>query len=317
MEFKDYYQIMGVARDATQDEIKRAYRKLARKYHPDVNKEADAETRFKEVGEAYEVLKDPEKRAAYDRLGADWQGGQDFRPPPDWDEGFAFHGGGFTDADSEQFSDFFESLFGRGGFGGGHGRHTQREFHMRGQDSYAKVLIDLEDAYHGATRSFTLTQTELGSDGRPRSRERTLSVKIPKGVRQGQHIRLAGQGEAGLGKGDPGDLYLEIEFRPHPFYHVEGKDVFLDLPVAPWEAALGATVKAPVPTGSVDLKIPASSAAGRKLRLKGRGLPAKSPGDLYVVLKIALPPAQNDAAKAAYREFEKAFKFNPRAHLGG
>ncbi|MCG8066673.1 MAG: DnaJ domain-containing protein [Candidatus Thiodiazotropha taylori] len=320
MEFKDYYKIMGVKRDASQDEIKRAYRKLARKYHPDVSKEADAEARFKEVGEAYEVLKDPEKRAAYDQLGANWKAGQDFRPPPDWDQGFEFHGGGFTGADAEQFSDFFESLFGRGGFagsyGGGFGGGARREFHARGEDTHAKVLIDLEDAYQGATRTLTLKHTELGPDGRPLLKERSLNVRIPKGVRQGQHIRLAKQGGAGIGKGEAGDLYLEVEFHSHPLYKVEGKDVYVNLPVAPWEAALGATVKAPTPNGPVDLKIPANSSDGRKLRLKGRGIPAKEPGDLYVVLQIALPKADNEAAKEAYRVFEKATKFNPRAHLG-
>jgi len=312
MQFKDYYQVMGVKRDATQDEIKRAYRKLARKYHPDVSKEADAEARFKELGEAYEVLKDPEKRAAYDRLGANWKAGQDFHPPPDWDQGFEFRGGGFAD-DGAGFSDFFESLFGRGFSRGGRPRG---EFHMRGQDTHAKVLVDLEDAYHGAVRSLSLQHTELGPDGRPQLRERTLNVRIPQGVRQGQHIRLAHQGGAGIGKGEAGDLYLEVDFRPHPFYRVEGKDVFVELPLAPWEAALGATVKAPTPTGAVDLKVPAGSAAGRKLRLKGRGIPGREPGDLYVGLQIALPPADSEAAKAAYLELQKAQRFNPRARLG-
>ncbi len=319
MEYKDYYEIMGVKRDATQDEIKRAYRKLARKYHPDVSKEPDAEVRFKEVGEAYEVLKDPEKRAAYDQLGANWQGGQDFQPPPDWDQGFEFRGGGYTQASAEDFSDFFETLFGRAGYGGGGGAYTAgtgREYHARGQDTHAKVLIDLEDAFQGATRTITLKHSEMGADGRPHLKERTLNVRIPKGVRQGQQIRLAGQGGAGIGKGEAGDLYLEIEFKPHPFYHVEGRDIYLDLPVAPWEAALGAKVKVPTPVGAVDLKIPANSTGGRKLRLKGRGIPSKQPGDLYVVLKIALPPADTEAAKQAYREFEKATQFNPRASLG-
>ncbi|MEJ2345415.1 MAG: DnaJ C-terminal domain-containing protein [Gammaproteobacteria bacterium] len=316
MEFKDYYQIMGVPRDATQDEIKRAYRKLARKYHPDVSKAADAEARFKEIGEAYEVLKDPEKRAAYDQLGSQWKSGQEFRPPPDWDQGFEFHGGGFTGADAGGFSDFFESLFGRGGFAQGFGGRGHREFHARGEDTYAKVLIDLEDAYHGATRTLGLKHTELGADGRPVVKERTLNVRIPKGVRQGQHIRLARQGGAGLGKGEPGDLFLEVEFRPHPLYHVEGRDVYLDLPVAPWEAALGASVKAPTPTGAVDLKVPAGSANGRKLRLKGRGIPGSPAGDLYVMLNIALPDADSEAAKAAYRELARSLPFNPRAHLG-
>ncbi len=313
MEFKDYYQIMGVKRDATQDEIKRAYRKLARKYHPDVSREPDAEVRFKEVGEAYEVLKDPEKRTAYDQLGANWKAGQDFRPPPDWDAGFEFHGGGFSGADASRFSDFFESLFGHG-FPGGRSGHAG--FHAHGEDAHAKVLIDLEDAYHGATRTLTLQHTELGADGRPQVKQRTLNARIPRGVRQGQLIRLAGQGGAGVGKGKAGDLYLEVEFRPHPFYHVEGRDVFLSLPVAPWEAALGATVKAPTPTGAVDLKIPAGSTGGRKLRLKGRGIPGTTPGDFYVVLQIVLPPAESAAARTAYREMEQALKFNPRARMG-
>ncbi len=316
MEFKDYYKIMGVGRDATQEEIKRAYRRLARKYHPDVSKEPDAEARFKEIGEAYEVLKDPEKRAAYDQLGADWKAGQEFRPPPGWDQGFEFHGGGFTGADAGQFSDFFESLFGRAGFGRGRASGGRREFHARGEDTHAKVQINLEDAYHGAQRTITLKHTELGSDGRPQLKERTLNVRIPKGVRQGQHIRLAGQGSPGIGKGQAGDLYLEIEFRPHPFYRVDGRDVYLDLPVAPWEAALGATVKVPTPAGMVDLKIPPNSSGGRKLRLKGRGIPGRQPGDFYVVLQIALPPAETEAQKQAYRDFRKAFDFNPRRRLG-
>jgi len=316
MEFKDYYEIMGVKRDASQDEIKRAYRKLARKYHPDVSKEAGAEVRFKEVGEAYEVLKDPEKRAAYDQLGANWKSGQDFQPPPNWDQGFEFHGGGFTGANAEDFSDFFESLFGHVGSSRGFGSGTRGGFHARGEDTYAKILIDLEDAYQGATRIMNLKHTELVSDGRPQIKERSLNVRIPKGVYQGQHIRLAKQGGAGFGKGEAGDLYLEVEFRPHSYYKIEGKDVYLNLPIAPWEAALGAAVKAPTPTGPVDLKIPANSSSGRKLRLKGRGIPATVPGDLYVVLQIALPKADSDAVKKAYESFQQATNFNPRVHLG-
>lgn len=305
MEYKDYYQTLGVPRDASGDDIKRAYRKLARKFHPDVSKEADAEARFKQVGEAYEVLKDPEKRAAYDQLGADWKAGQDFRPPPDWARGFEFHGGGFTGGDASQFSDFFESLFGRG-FG----------FDHAGQDSHARIMIDLDDAWHGTTRSVTLQAVESGPDGRPQTRQRALNVRIPKGIRQGQHIRLAGQGSRGGGRGKAGDLYLEVEFRPHPFYRIEGRDVFLDLPIAPWEAALGATVKAPTPAGPVDLKVPPGSATGRKLRLKGRGIPGNPPGDLYAVLEVALPPADSDAAKAFYQDMERRLHFNPRARLG-
>ena len=314
MEFKDYYDILGVKRDATSDEIKRAYRKLARKYPPDVSKEPDAESRFQEVGEAYEVLGDPEKRAAYDQLGANWQSGQDFRPPPDWDQGFEFHGGGFTGGDAEHFSDFFESLFG-GGFARGFGGRTGG-FSARGEDTHAKIVIDLEDAYRGATRSLGLKHSELGADGRPVIKERTLNVRIPRGIKQGQHIRLSGQGGAGMGQGKAGDLYLEVEFRPHRYYHVEGRDVFLDLPVAPWEAALGATVEVPTPAGNVDLKIPPNSSGGRKLRLRGRGIPARDPGDLYVVLQIALPKADTPEAKDAYRRMEEALQFNPRADMG-
>jgi len=316
MRYKDYYAVMGVARDASQDEIKRAYRKLARKFHPDVSKEPDAEARFKELGEAYEVLKDPEKRAAYDGLGTKWQAGQDFRPPPDWNEGFEFHGGGFTGASPEQFSDFFDSLFGRAAPGGGFAGATRREFHARGEDTYAKILIDLEDAYTGRTRSVTLEHTEAGPGGRPSVKTRTLNVSIPKGVRQGQHIRLAGQGSPGIGRGGRGDLFLEVEFRPHRFYRVEGNDVFVDLPVAPWEAALGATVKAPTPSGYVDLRIPPNSSNGRKLRLKDRGIPARQPGDLFVVLNVALPKADSEAAKNAYTEFARAFDFDARAGIG-
>ena len=311
MQYKDYYTIMGVKRDATQDEVKRAYRKLARKFHPDVSKETDAEERFKEVGEAYEVLKDPEKRAAYDQLGANWQSGQDFHPPPDWDQGFEHHGAGMSGADAAQFSDFFASLFGHGFTQGG-----AREFHARGQDTHARVVIDLEDAYQGARRAISLRHSELGNDGRPQIRERTLNVQIPKGVRQGQNIRLAGQGGAGMGKGKAGDLYLEVEFRPHTLYRVEGRDVKLELPIAPWEAALGAAVKVPTPTGIVDLKIPAGSASGQKLRLKARGIPGKPAGDFYVSLKIVLPPANDEQATALYKQMQEKMSFNPRAALG-
>jgi len=309
MEFKDYYGVMGVARDATQDEIKRAYRKLARKYHPDVSKEADAEARFKELGEAYEVLRDPEKRAAYDQLGANWKAGQEFRPPPDWDAGFEFSGGY---RGGGAFSDFFESLFGRAGarHAGGPG------FSARGEDHHARILIDLEDAFHGATRTITLHAPQLDGQGHVRTRERTLNVRIPRGIRQGQHIRLAGQGTPGFGGGGAGDLYLDVEFRPHRLYRVDGRDLYLDLPLAPWEAALGARVKVPTPEGVVDLTIPAGTKAGRKLRLKGRGIPGKPPGDLYVVLQIALPPAESETARQLYRTMQQELAFNPRTGLG-
>ncbi len=317
MEFKDYYEIMGVARDATQDEIKRAYRKLARKYHPDVSKETGAEEKFKAVGEAYEVLKDPEKRVAYDQLGNQWQQGQDFNPPPDWDAGFEFSGGGFTGADAEEFSDFFESLF--GGAQGGHTGHyrTQRgRVKMRGEDRHAKILIDLEDAIEGRNRQVTLRIPELTKDGHVVARERTLNVRIPKGIHPGQHIRLTGQGGLGEGGAPAGDLYLEVEFKPHRWYRVEGADLYLDLPVAPWEAALGASIKVPTSQGTVDLKVPEGSPSGKKMRLKGRGMPSKTPGDLYVILQVVLPPGDSDDARQLYREMQEKLDFNPRKQLG-
>jgi len=327
MQYTDYYEVLGVGRDATHDEIKKAYRKLARKYHPDVSKEPDAAAKFKEVGEAYAVLRDPEKRAAYDQLGANWKAGQDFRPPPDWGEGWEFRGGGFEGAgfggfggdygsaeyvDPNQFSDFFETLFGgRGGF-----RGEPRAYRARGEDAHAKIAIDLEDAYHGATRSISLRSAEYDEDGRVHTRTRTLNVKIPKGIRQGQQIRLAGQGGPGVGGSPAGDLYLEVEFNPHRHYRVDGADLFLDLPVTPWEAALGAKVKVPTPAGSLNVKIPKGSAQGRRLRLKGRGIPAKKPGDLYVVLQVALPPADSKKAEKVYEEMKKQLDFNPRVDMG-
>nr|WP_010132722.1 DnaJ C-terminal domain-containing protein [Microbulbifer agarilyticus] len=328
MEYRDYYQILGVERTAAQDEIKRAYRKLARKFHPDVSKEDDAEERFKEVSEAYEVLKDPEKRAAYDQLGKSWNSGEDFRPPPDWDQGFEFRGGGYTDADPEAFSDFFESLFGRGGFqhGGAHqggfhqggfhqgGFHQGGgQFHAQGENTHAKIAIDVEDSYRGSKRQISLKHSELGPDGRPEIKERKLNITIPKGVTEGQQIRLAGQGQPGIGDGKPGDLYLEIVFNSHSRFSVEGKTVYLDLPVAPWEAALGGKVPVQTPDGTLNLTLPANSKNGGKLRLKGKGLPAKEPGDLYVVLDVVTPPANTDAEKEAYRNFQGAFQFDPRS----
>jgi len=310
VEYKDYYQIMGVDRKATQDEIKRAYRKLARKYHPDVSKDADAELKFKELGEANEVLKDPEKRAAYDQLGSNWNAQQGFQPPPDWGSGFEFHGAPAGEGGQHDFSDFFESLFGRQGSPGG-----GRGFHMHGEDHHAKILIDLEDSFNGASRSITLQMPEVNPEGHVVTRSRTLKVRIPKGIRQGQQIRLAGQGAAGIGGAKAGDLFLEIGFRPHRNYRVEGADVYLDLPLAPWEAALGASVKVPTPAGAIDLKVPADSQAGKKLRLKGRGIPAKTPGDLYVVLQIVLPSADSDKARALYERMQEEFEFDARANM--
>lgn len=314
MEFKDYYKIMGVARDATQDEIKRAYRQLARKYHPDVSKDPEAEVHFKELGEAYAVLKDLEKRAAYDRLGANWQAGQDFRPPPDWNAGFEFSGDGSDAKGAENFSDFFESLYGHAFAGSGRGRP---EFHARGEDRHAQVMIDLADAYSGSTRVITLRTPEVDANGRVAMRSHQLNVTIPRGVRAGQHIRLAGQGAPGIGQGKAGDLYLEVAFNPHAHFRVEQRDVFLNLPLAPWEAALGASVSVPTPNATVDLKIPPNSKSGSKLRLKGRGIPGNTPGDFYVVLQVVLPTAESAADKAFYASMAEQFKaYKPRSGLG-
>jgi len=310
MKFKDYYETLGVPRNATQDEVKRAYRKLARKFHPDVSKESDAEARFKELGEAYAVLKNPEKRAAYDQVGSQWQPGQDFQPPPGWDAGFEFSGRDAGAGDSTEFSDFFESLFGRQARGG---QRAHRQ--AQGQDRHAKVMVDLADSFHGALRSISLRVPVQDAQGHVTTQERKLEVSIPKGVRAGQHLRLVGQGDSGAGGAAAGDLYLEIAFNPHPLFRVDGRDVYANLPLAPWEAALGASIGAPTPEGPVQLTIPAGSAAGRQLRLKGRGIPGSPPGDLYVVLSIALPPADSDAARTAYQTMALAFDFNPREHM--
>jgi curved DNA-binding protein len=311
MKYKDYYETLGLERSASQEDVKRSYRKLARKYHPDVSKHTDAEDRFKELGEAYHVLKDPEKRAAYDRLGSEWRNGQDFQPPPNWDEGFEFRGAGNEAAEQADFHDLFEKMF--GGARGAHPR--QRPFDVRGEDHHAKVLIDLEDSYRGAQRSISLQMPVIDEHGHVSLETRTLNVSIPKGIRAGQHLRLSGQGAAGAMPGTAGDLYLEIAFREHPPFRVDGRDVSLELPVAPWEAGLGAQVTVPTPDGSVEMTVPADCAGGRRLRLKGKGIPGNPPGDLYVILNIVLPPADSDTAKAAYDAMRQAFNFNPRAHF--
>ena len=325
MKFRDYYETLGVARGATEAEIKTAYRKLARKYHPDVNKEKDAEDRFKEIGEAYSVLKDTEKRAAYDQMGSNWKQGQDFSPPPNWNAGFEFADnpnagfGGYGGSYDGDQSEFFESLFGRGRHRqGGRSSNARQGMHFKGQDHHAKILIDLADAYNGAKRTISLHMPTQDPEGHVMTQERKLDVNIPKGIKAGQNLRLSGQGGPGMGDGGAGDLYLEIDFHPSPLYKVDGKDVYLDLPMAPWEAALGTSLNIPTPAGStLELTIPPNTKSGRKMRLKGKGIPSKEPGDFYVVPNIVLPEAQSDAQKAAYQELEKAFDFKPRSHLKG
>ncbi|UWQ27180.1 DnaJ domain-containing protein (plasmid) [Leisingera aquaemixtae] len=306
MEYRDYYKILGIAPDAEPGEIKRAFRKLARKYHPDINASPEAEAMFKDVNEAYEVLKDPERRAAYDQLVKPAPGSHDgFRPPPGWEGGFDFTGGGPEGA--EAFSDFFESLFRRRGqpFGGS------------GADQHARLQLDIEDAYRGATRVLTLRVPQTSADGSVHLQDRSITVHVPKGILEGQHIRLPGQGMAPLGGGGPGDLFLEVSFAPHPVYRADGRDLYLDLPVAPWEAALGGRVMMPTPGGKVALTVPANARSGQKLRLKGKGLPGTPPGDIYATLRIVNPKVTTEEARRVFEQMAREVPFNPRAGIGG
>ncbi len=313
MEFKDYYKTLGVTPEAGADEIKRAYRKLARKYHPDVSKEPDAETRFKELGEAYEVLKDADKRAQYDQVRkGGWRQGEEFRPPPGWTQGWqsAGDGQGFSG-----FSDFFESLFGglgRGGARPGGGRATMR---ARGRDIHAGVQIDLSTAYAGGVQRLSLNRVEPGPDGQLQSVPKTLNVRIPAGVTDGRQIRLSGQGEPGLVGGPAGDLYLEVSLKPHPLYEIQGRDVHLSLPITPWEAALGARLAVPTLGGKVEMNIPAGVSSGKRLRLKGRGLPGQPAGDQYVILKVVVPEAKTEKAKSLYQALQAEQDFDPRVGM--
>ena len=330
MEFRDYYKVLGVERTASADAIRKAYRRLAHKYHPDVSKEANAEARFKEMQEAYEVLKDPEKRAAYDQLGSQWKAGEQFRPPPDWGSGFEFSGDGRARAGrsrgrgagprgfgageggglgEQDFSEFFSSLFGGGSPFAAEGRRP-------GRDHHARIEIDLEEAFRGTTRMLELKRPELKPDGRLELRNHTVRVTIPPGVTAGQLIRLAGQGEPASGRGSAGDLYLETHIRPHRLFQLDGRDVTLTLPVAPWEAALGASVTVPTLGGPVEVQIPPGSQSGQKLRLRGRGLPGKPAGDQFVQLKVVLPPGTSPEAKALYEEMRRKLNFDPRADQG-
>jgi curved DNA-binding protein len=313
MKFKDYYEILGCKKDAGQDDIKRAYRRLARKFHPDVNRDPSAEERFKEIGEAYEVLHDPEKRKAYDRFGSNWKAGQDFEPPPGWDTGFDFGGSRQSSAGTSDFSDFFETLFGGHTFQTDAGPHFgQRTFTAKGQDIRAKIVINLEDSAAGSSRTITLNRTVPEPGGRIVTRPTSLQVTLPKGIIEGQQIRLEGQGSPGH-QGPNGDLFLEILFAPHPLFTVRKRDILLTLPVSPWEAALGATIKVPTLGGLVDLKIPPNSQNGRRLRLKGRGLSSKSQsGDQYITLTVMTPPAKTQAQREFYEQMSRIFPFNPR-----
>ncbi|WP_028583517.1 DnaJ C-terminal domain-containing protein [Desulfogranum mediterraneum] len=315
MEYRDYYQILGVERNASQEAIKQAYRKAARKYHPDVNRDPGAEETFKAIGEAYEVLKDPEKRAAYDKFGSNWEHGQDFEPPPNWDAGFEFRGTGSSGAASSGFSDFFESLFGHSYMGGGRDRHTA--FRVKGEDQHAKVALKLVDAYLGSRQTITLSRSSVNQRGQVTSQPHTLHVVIPKGIIQGQRIRLEGQGMPGYGGSPNGDLYLEIAFQEDPLFHAEKRDIHLTLPITPWEAALGARVTVPTLGGKVQLKIPAGSQGGNRLRLKGKGLcSSRHQGDQIITLRIVVPEAATAEQRAHYQTMAKLMPFNPRQQLG-
>ncbi|NSL54343.1 DnaJ C-terminal domain-containing protein [Uliginosibacterium aquaticum] len=312
MEFKDYYQTLGVSRSASADEIKKAFRKLARKYHPDVSKEPDAERRMQEINEANAVLSDVEKRAAYDQLGSAPPPGQEFRPPPGWDSGFEFSNRGFSSGEAGDYSDFFAELFGRMGGGPrpphGHGGGAS----LRGEDHHAKVVLELDDTFSGATRQISLRVPRLDERGRVLLATRTLNVKIPRGVHEGQVIRLAGQGGPGVGGAPAGDLLLEVHFKPHARLRVEGRELHLTLPVTPWEAALGAVISVPLPGGELKVRIPAGSQSGRQLRVRGRGIPSNPPGDLLLDIQVVLPPADSPAARKVYEDMAHALAFDPR-----
>jgi curved DNA-binding protein len=324
LKFKDYYETLGVERGATQDEIKAAYRKLARKLHPDVNKAADAEDRFKEIGEAYEVLSDKDKRAKYDQLGARYRNGQDFTPPNGWQSWSN------SEEESSAFSDFFESLFGRGfrtqeappgagedDFGGF--RYSQ--FRDRpGQDQEVRVSIPLEDAYKGAERNITLRSAVRDAKGHARETERVLRIKIPKGVVSGQRVRLTGQGTSGQGRGPAGDLYMLLDFDPNPLFRAEGRDLYMELQVAPWEAALGARIPLKTPDGEVELSVPPGTSSGAKLRLRGKGIPYPKgetaahadAGDIYVEVKVVLPKTPSAKERDLWEKLAAISKFRPR-----
>jgi curved DNA-binding protein len=317
MKYKDYYEILGVARDAAEADIKKAYRKLARKYHPDVSKEKGAEEKFKEVAEAYEVLKDKDKRAAYDQMGF-YQPGQDFRPPPDWGERFGSQGGAHTFEDLGDI-DLFDLLSGLGmRRGAAGGRRGGGEVRMPGQDYEVTMHAGVEDLSRGAEAEIPMSTTEMDPEGRLRRSTRNVRVRIPKGATAGQRLRVPGKGGPGMGGGPAGDLYINIELRPHERFKVSGHDLYLEVPVTPWEAALGASIDIPTLDGKVTLKIPSGSRAGQKLRVRGKGLPRPKdaePGDLYAVLQIVTPAALSEREKELYRQLAEVSSFNPRAHF--
>lgn len=330
VEFKDYYAILGVPRDASEEDIKKAFRRLARQYHPDVARDQKAaEEKFKEINEAYEVLSDPAKRRKYDTLGAQWTAGAGFEPPPgaarwtspDGTESFEFHFGGTG------FSDFFEQFFGRGGLDelfrqarAGRAAGTEAEAAAlgsaagsRGADIEGDLLVTLEEAFHGAVRSLSLQKTDPRTG---HTETHTFKVRIPAGVQDGQTIRVPGKGGAGRGGGPPGDLYLRVRLAAHPWFRVRGADLYHDLDLAPWEAALGAAVEVPTPEGRVTVRIPPGTSSGRQLRVRGRGLPrgGGERGDLYVVVNIEVPEPRSAEERQLWEQLRRVARFHPRTH---
>jgi curved DNA-binding protein len=340
VKYQDYYETLGVPRNASQEQIQTAYRKLARKYHPDINKSSDAEEKFKRIGEAYEVLRDPEKRKRYDALGDNWQAGQEFTPPPGWDffnfgtggrggarsrtgpggQGYSFRiFDGFGDSPFSGFSDFFETLFGggmggvEGGATGGAGQGRSRAQTLRGQDQEAELTIPLEEAYRGTKRSVTLESVEAAG-GRPTGETRTLEVKIPAGTTDGQRLRLRGQGGPAPGGGNAGDLYLRVRIAAHRIFRLNGADLELDAPVTPWEAALGARIEVPIIGGKASVKLQPGTHSGQRLRLRGKGFPRKGGGhgDLYVRIRIEVPKTLSARERQLFEELAKTSAFKPR-----
>ncbi|MGC8491887.1 MAG: DnaJ C-terminal domain-containing protein [Syntrophobacteraceae bacterium] len=329
VKYRDYYEILGIKRSAAQGEVQRAYRKLARKYHPDVNKAANAEDKFKELNEAYEVLKDPEKRKMYDQLGPNWKAGQDFRPPPGWQARDFGQGGGYqtefhwggAEESAGGFSDFFESVFGGMGFKqarggtahGGFGRGGS--LRRAGADQETSIRITLEEAFHGGTKPILLQSRSISPQGQLEVKEKRYDVKIPPGILPNQKIRLSGQGEEGTGGGPKGHLYLKVEIEPHPIFSLNGRDITMEVPVSPWEAILGAEVRVSALSGSLDLKVPAGTQGGQKMRLRGKGMPNPkgTPGDLYVTIVVKVPTNPSPKELELFEELKKSSSFDPRA----
>ena len=325
VKFRDYYEILGIKRAASQTEVQRAYRKLARKYHPDVNKASSAEDKFKEINEAYEVLKDPEKRKLYDQLGPNWRSGQDFRPPPGWESQHDFGRGGARQTEFEWggpggFSDFFETLFGGRGYRQARGGATPGAFgrgtvwRQAGADQETTIRISLEEAFRGGTKPIVLQSQVINPQGQLEVQERRYDIKIPPGILPGQRIRLSGQGQEGTGGGPRGDLYLKVEIESHPVFEIKGRDLYMDVPVTPWEAVLGSEVRFSTISGNIDLKIPPGTQSGQKLRLRAKGMPNPkgTPGDLYAKVIVKVPVHPSEKERELFEELRKSSSFNPR-----